>query len=217
MIIKAQILHKASMFSLGITLLAISACGDSDVAGKAKEYKDAANAIQQGMEIINAADKIEAGSGNANAAELVAEHGIHWTHRYYFPAEQLEGKTGMAAMYVGIAKLEKLAGNESLASQIRECHERISMLKMLARQYKSDNEMSVKLFSEAEANAIEVYSHSSSKDHAMTLNYIRLLKQYDSALNEAQVEEVNEAFWQWCTGLPVAHWQGPDSQNPIKI
>ena len=217
MIIKAQILRNASMFSLGITLLAINACSDSDVASKAQEYKEAATAIKQGMEIINAADKVKAGSGNASAAELVAEHGIHWTHSYYFPAEQLDGKTGMAAMYVGLAKLEKLAGNENLARQIRECHERIGMLKILARQYKSDNDMSVKLFSEEEANAIEVYSHSSSRNHAMTLNYIRLLRQYDSALSAAQVEEVNEAFWQWCTGLPVTHWQGPSSENPIKI
>jgi hypothetical protein len=117
-----MLFRQASILTLGLSLLVLNTCGDSDVANKAQEYKEAATAIKQGMEIINAADKVKAGSGNASAAELVAEHGIHWTHSYYFPAEQLDGKTGMAAMYVGLAKLDKLAGNEYLARQIRECH-----------------------------------------------------------------------------------------------
>lgn len=195
--------------------LFLNACGDSDVASKAQEYKDAATAIQQGMEIINAADKVKAGSGSASAAELVAEHGIHWTHSYYFPAEQLEGKTGMAAMYVGLAKLDKLAGNENLARQIRECHSSVGQT--IGHLYDFDNDVSMKLFKEQEAKAMEGYRDSGYRDDAMALYYINLLKQYDSALNKAQLADVDEAFWQWCIGLPVTHWQGPAAENPIKL
>lgn len=209
------------LYAIYISALAISACGDSSTVNAAKDIQEAVAAAKKMSEFVETLDSFEVGSGGASAAQLVTEHNIHWSNAFFFPAETLDGKTGVEAMWFAYEKLKAAAANEAVDKQIRECHQQVSSLRLLSHFYKSD-ESQLRLFDEEVAKAEKAVENAAyygsylSRDIAMKLNYIGLLKQYDTALSEAQVKEVNNAFWQWCVELPEKHFMS-GTQHPIKI
>ena len=209
------------LFTLSLSALVISACGDSSNANAASDIREAVAAAKKMSEFVDTIDSLEVGSGKASAAQVAAEHNIHWSNAFFFPDETLDGKTGMEAMWFAYEKLKAAAANETVDKQIRECHQQVGTLRLLSHFYKSDGSQ-LRLFDEEVAKAERAvenaayYGSSLSRDVAMKLNYIGLLKQYDTALSEAQVKEVNNAFWQWCVELPPTHFMA-GSQHPIKI
>ncbi|SEH81016.1 hypothetical protein SAMN05660691_01604 [Rheinheimera pacifica] len=221
MIFTTKILRHTSMLTFGISLFVLNACGDSDVANKAQEYKDAAVAVQQGMEIIDAADEVKASSGNASAAELVAEHNIHWSQPALFPADKLDGKTGLQAAYVGYGRLEMLAANKHIDKQVRDCHDSVGglvglgKLDGLADKYNFETATLMNMFKEDEATHIE--RKGESLDNDLGLFYIGLVKQYKATLSKEDNRAINEAFWQWCIALPNTHWSERYRNNPISL
>lgn len=204
-----------ALLLLSVSALVLSACGDSRVAGKAQEHQDAAAAMQQGVALINSADKVKPGSGRASAEELVAEHAIHWSHSFFFPAEVLDGKIGWQAMYMAHAKLKKLASNESVVTQIRKCHENTTEGRLIAAGYNFENSTLMGNYNE------RVISHRKDKgrylDIDLLLYFISLVEKHRKTLTTEQFEAVSDEFWQWCIALPNTHWSGRYQDNPISL
>ncbi len=221
--IKTSIFQKCLAVTATGSLLMLSACGDSDVAAKTEDMQQAAAAVQQASELVKSADKVSAGSGKASAAELVAEHNIHWSQRALFPADTFDGKTGLQAAYVGYSRLEKLAANKHIDRQIRDCHDSVGglagsgTLTLLADTYNFENAIMMDMFKAEESESIHIREHGGSVENDLGLYYIGLVKQHNTTLSKEDKRAVNETFWQWCIALPVKHFQPPYSENPISL
>ncbi|MGI5309748.1 hypothetical protein [Rheinheimera sp. WS51] len=216
-----QYCRKAMAITAIAGLLMLSACGDNNASDQTQDIQSVAKAVQQASELVKSADKVAAGSGNVSAAELVAEHNIHWSQHALFPTDTLDGKTGLQAAYVGYARLEKLAANKYIDRQIRRCHESVGglaglgTLEGLANQYNFENATLMNMFKE------EVATHNERKgellENDLGLYYIGLVKQYKKTLSKDNKRSVNEAFWQWCIALPNTHWSETYRNNPINL
>ncbi|MDP4529396.1 hypothetical protein Q3O59_10210 [Alkalimonas delamerensis] len=208
-------LRLGTLLMLCVSCIALSACGDSNVAHKPQEQNGASVAAHEVSETDNRTGNVKAGSRNTSAAELVAEHAIHWSHPNFFPAELLGGETGWQAMYTAHAKLEKVSSNENVVMQIRKCHENTREARLIAAGYNFENSTLMRNYNDRVASYKAQKGRYLDKD--VVLYFFGLLETHQQTLTSEQFEAVSDKFWQWCVALPNTHWSGRYQDNPIRL
>lgn len=204
-----------ALWFLPVSLFMLSACGDSSVANNAKDIQEGAAATNTVSELVSSADNVKAGSGRVSAAQLVLANDIHWSHQLYFPEHTFEGKVGFEALSMGMLKLEKLAANQSIERQIKECHSHTKEGQITGTGYKFENNPLMRVFDERFVDRTNRIGQSLDND--LALYYMRLVKQHSKMLSSDERQAVSEAFWQWCIALPNTYWTGSYQNNPISL
>lgn len=209
------LLRQCAILTLSLSLLTLSACGDK---GSVRNAED----TQEGLELVRdtPATPKSGNSGKAdgdltNAEQLIAEHNIHWSHPFFFSEEILEGKKGPEAALVAYPRLTKLAGSKYNERQIRECHQFTrGTTSTLDMTYQRENEVAMRLFNERKADVTK--RQGQGLEHDLSLYYFELIPRYLKGVEGEDKTALKEAFWQWCIGLPNAHFEDYRN-NPLSL